>query len=342
MLKWILHGPRDLRLEDIPLDTDSLQPDEIWVRTDVTAFSTGTDRGNYEGAEQVPGAPDLPRPVGYSNAGTVVQVGSAVTRFAPGERLFAHQRHQSDYICKESEEILIPIPDKVSSESASVTYLYYLGFNALHTGGLCPGENVAVVGTGILGLTTISLARAFGARVVALTDMEQRMEVARKAGAHRAWFSNDPELQAKLLDFTHGIGIDLVVLAANPWPAYQAAVDSVRAGGRVSTLSMLGRGEDDVTFNPLAMKWLYAKSLTIKGVYTSPGHPYPMTDGTQRFSVARVCQYLLHLMEEETIRPADLITHRFRYDRAREAYEMASRRDPAMIGTVFDWRQARA
>jgi threonine dehydrogenase-like Zn-dependent dehydrogenase len=340
MLAWVLYGPRDLKLEEIYLDTDNMQPDEIWVRTDVSALSPGTDRGNYEGAEQIPGAPDYPRRLGYSNAGTVTKVGNAVTRFTPGDRVFSMKRHQSDYMCKESD-MVIRIPDKVSSESASLTYLYHLGYHALRIGQLCPGENVAVVGTGLLGLTTITLARVFGARVVALTDMEGRMEVARKVGAHRAWLSNDPELQGKLLDFTDALGIDLVVLAANPWPAYQAALESVRAGGRVSILAFPGRDNDDLAFNPLASKWLYAKSLTIKGCCATPAaYPYPMPDGTQRFSIARGCQYILHLMEDETIRPADLITHRFRFDRANEVYEMLYHRDTLLIGAVFDWRSA--
>jgi threonine dehydrogenase-like Zn-dependent dehydrogenase len=327
-----------LRLDTRELDTEHLQPDEIWVRTDVTALSTGTDRGNYEGAERVPGAPDYPRYVGYSNAGTVMKVGSAVTHFAVGDRVFALKPHQSDYVCKESD-IVVRIPDTVPSEEASLTYLYHLGFHSLRTGQFSPGENVAVVGTGILGLTTISLARRFGARVVALSNSEYRMEISLKVGAHRAWRSDDPELAARLLDFTDGIGIDLVVLAANPWPAYQTAVEAMRPGGRIAILSLPGRGEEELGFNPLALKWLYGKSLTIRGVHVLPADEYPMMDGTLRFTIGRGCQYLLHLMEEEAIRPADLITHRLPYDRAHEAYEMAYRRDKSMIGAVFTWNQ---
>ena len=55
----MLHGPRDLRIEDLTLDTENLEDDQIWVETEITGFKIGTDRGNYEGAEQVPGAPDF-------------------------------------------------------------------------------------------------------------------------------------------------------------------------------------------------------------------------------------------------------------------------------------------
>lgn len=67
----ILHGPRDLRIKEQPLDTSHLQPNEIWVATRISALKIGTDRGNYEGAERVPGAPDYPRWVGDSNLGIV-------------------------------------------------------------------------------------------------------------------------------------------------------------------------------------------------------------------------------------------------------------------------------
>ena len=60
----MLRGPRDLRIEDLTLDTENLEDDQIWVETEITGFKIGTDRGNYEGAEQVPGAPDFPRWVG--------------------------------------------------------------------------------------------------------------------------------------------------------------------------------------------------------------------------------------------------------------------------------------
>jgi threonine dehydrogenase-like Zn-dependent dehydrogenase len=332
-----MRGPRDLHLEERQLDTDRLASDEIWVRTDVTALSTGTDRGNYEGAERVPGAPPYPRSVGYSNAGTVMAVGEQVTRFKPGDRVFALRPHQSDYVCKATETIA-RIPDGVSSEDAALTYLYHLGYHSLMTGQFVPSEGVAIVGTGILGLTTITLARVFGGRVVALSNSELRMRVALEVGAHRAWLSDDPGLQEKLLDFTDGIGIDLVVLAANPWPAYQAAVESVRPGGRISILSLPGRGEEALDFNPLALKWTYGKSLTIQTVHRLPVPLYPMLDGSQRFSIERSCTYLLHLMEEGAIRPGTLITHRLRYDHAAEAYEMALQRQKEMIGVIFRWR----
>ena len=84
----ILHGPRDLRIEDQPLNTSNLKLDEIWVKTEISALKIGTDRGNYEGAEQVPGAPGYPRWVGDSNLGVVKAVGSDVHRVKVGDHYY--------------------------------------------------------------------------------------------------------------------------------------------------------------------------------------------------------------------------------------------------------------
>ena len=72
----MLHAARDLRIEDWNFDGSQLEDDQIWVETQVTGFKIGTDRGNYEGAEQVPGAPDFPRGVGDSNLGIVKKIGT--------------------------------------------------------------------------------------------------------------------------------------------------------------------------------------------------------------------------------------------------------------------------
>ena len=55
MKKAILHGPWDLRIEEHPLDTSALGADDVWVETQISAFKIGTDRGNFEGADRVPG-----------------------------------------------------------------------------------------------------------------------------------------------------------------------------------------------------------------------------------------------------------------------------------------------
>lgn len=335
MKQAVLHGPRDLRVEDLALDVDHLEADQLWVQTRVSALSTGTDRGNYEGAERVPGAPPYPRWVGYSNVGVVRRVGAGVRRFAVGDRVFATRPHVSDYVGRQSD-MIVSLPGAVADEHAAFTYLYHLGFHSLRRGHFEPGESVAVVGLGILGLTTVELARQWGGRVIALGNDEGRLAKARQVGAHLALRSDDPGLAAALEAFTAGVGVDLVVLAANPWPAYRVGVEVLRENGRMAILSLPGRGEAALDFNPLALSWFYRKALTLISVGGQSPYRYPA--GEPRFSTERGCQYLLSLMVDGRLQPERLITHRLPFARMVEAYDMADRREKSMIGVVFDWR----
>ena len=339
----VLHGPRDLRIEEQLLDTDHLQPDELWVETEITALKIGTDRGNYEGAERVPGAPDYPRWVGDSNLGVVRGTGSAVTRFQVGDRVVTRQPHQSEYIVNQSASI-VKVPAIVHPEDAVFAHLYALSAHCYWKAHFQPGENVAVIGLGVLGLGAVALGPPFGARAVGLGNSPVRLDMAQRMGAHATYLSDDPELAQKLDAFTDGVGIDLVILTANPWPAYRSALQIVRPGGRVSIVSLLGRGEPPLGFNPLAMEYFYAKGISLIAVSGPAGYLYPQAAGptrapADRFSPDQGCAYVLSLMADGRLEPKRLITHRFHYSEMVKAYEMAYHREKTMLGVIFQWQE---
>jgi threonine dehydrogenase-like Zn-dependent dehydrogenase len=337
----MLYGPRDLRIEEQPLDARELGPHDIWVETRISALKIGTDRGNYEGAERVPGAPDYPRWVGDSNLGVVRGTGSAVTRVQVGDRIVTRQPHQSEYVTSDSAS-LVKVPANVADEDAVYAHLYALSAHCYHKAHFRPGENVAVVGLGTLGLGAVAIGPLFGGRVVAIGNDAFRLDLARRMGAHETLLYNDPDLLAKLDTFTSGAGIDLVVLTANPWPAYRTAVEVVRPNGRVSIVSLLGRGEAPLDFNPLAMQYFYSKGISLIAVCGPAGYLYP--DATSapfcagdRYAADREADHMLALMADGRLEPSRLVTHRFHYSQIAEAYEMAYHRNKSMLGVIFSW-----
>ena len=332
----ILRGPRQLVIEHRPLP-DSLGPHEVRVKTQITAFKIGTDRGNYEGAENVPGAPDYPRWVGDSNLGIVHEVGGAVTALVAGDRVVSRYAHQSEFVA-ELPGTLVKVPDGVDAEDAVWAHLYTLSAMCYRKANFIPGENVAVVGLGVLGLGAVALGPLFGARVVGIGNSQVRTHMAERTGAHAAFLYDDPRLAEKLQTFTNGAGIDLVILTANPWPAYRSAVQMVRHNGRVAVVSLLGRGEAPADFNPLAMQFFYAKALSLISVSGQVGYLYPAADES-RMSWNRQCQHVLALMADGLLRPSTLVTHRLPYTRMQEAYEMAFRREKDMLGVIFNWQE---
>ena len=325
-------------MEERPLDSNNLEPDQLYVETDVTALSTGTDLGNYLGdSTYVPDAPDYPRPVGYSNVGTVKRVGSAVKEIKPGRRIFSRYPHRSAFIARESE-VLTPLPDGLSSEVATLAYLTHLGLASLRQARYEAGENVAVVGLGVIGLATVGLARAMGAKVVGIANSSIRCEAALQVGADAAFESSDSNLGERLDEVFGKVGADIVILTANPWPAYRLSVDIARQGGRVSILGFPGRFESAPDFNPLDPSWFYAKQLTLLGAGLAPGSDCPPDE--LRFNLRRNLQYIIDLMAGNQLRLESLITHRLPADRMQEAYELAKEHSKDLIAAVFDWKSA--
>ena len=143
-------------------------------------------------------------------------------------------------------------------------------------------------------------------------------------------------MREKLSTFSRGSGVDLVILTANPWPAYRTAVDVVRAEGRVAIVSLPGRGEEPLAFNPLDMRWFYAKGLSLIAVSGRAGDLYPSAD--DRFSGENLCAQMLDLMADGKLEPKRLVSHRMHYSNMVEAYEMAYRREKNMLNVVFNWR----
>lgn len=339
MKQAILYGARDLRMEEVALDADSLQPDQIYVETEVTALSTGTDLGNYLGdAAYVPGAPPYPRWVGYSNVGAIRRVGEGVKNLRPGMRVFSLRPHQSAYVAQQNE-LLVPVPVSVPSEEASLAYLTHLGLASLRQANYEPGENVAVIGLGVIGLSTVWLARAMGAKVVAIANSPIRSDAALQLGAHAAFLAQDSDIHRKLAEVFGETGVDIVVLTANPWSAYQLAMEIVRYAGRVSILGFPGRAQEPPDFNPLDARWVYGKQLTILGAGFAPKVDCPPAD--VRFNTRRNLEYILNLMAFNRPRIDSVISHRLPAGRMQEAYELAKGHSKSLVAAVFDWRSPR-
>jgi len=327
MKQAILYGAGDLRIEERPLDIDNLKDHQVHVETEVTALSTGTDLGNYLGkSTEIPGAPDYPRPVGYSNVGVIRRVGNSVRHLRAGQRVFSLKPHLSGYIAEPSD-LLVPVPDGVSSEQASLGYLTQLGMAAMRQAGYQAGESVAVIGLGVIGLGTVGIARAMGANVIGVANSSLRADAATAVGAHRVYVPGDGAPPAD---------VDVVVLTANPWAAFRMSVEIARYGGRISVLGFPGRGEPAPDFNPLDPKWFYGKQLTLIGAGFSPRTECP--PGEIRFNLRRNLEYIFALMAVGSLCLEPIITHRLPAERMGDAYELARQHSKSLIGAIFDWR----
>lgn len=336
----VLYGKEDLRLETEEVEFGPLADDEVLIETLITGMSPGTETANLDGrSTEVPTAPDYPRSLGYNNVGRVMEVGSAVKGLHAGQRVFTAGPHQShSRISGDQRGAVLPIPDSVSTRQAALLHQPSFGLMGLRDVGFVPGENVAVIGLGIIGLAAAAVARACGARrVIAVGNSDLRNEKALALGAHAALMYDDPKLAEKIGEHVGPAGVDVVVNTANPWNAYKTALQIVRKRGRVAVVGFPGRNQPLPDFNPLDPYLYFAKGVTM--VPTLPHVIGPYEPEVCRFPKVADLEFLLQLMADGRIDLESLITHSLPYEGIVEAYNHAATRDKSMIGTVFVWRE---
>jgi predicted dehydrogenase/threonine dehydrogenase-like Zn-dependent dehydrogenase len=197
------------------------------------------DNGFKAAFQKVQGRLDTHASIGYSCAGTIVAVGDGVTEFHPGDRVacagVGYASHsETNFVPR---NLAIKIPDGVSLESASMTAIGAIAVHGLHQGRVAFGETVAVVGSGLIGILTIQLARAAGCRVIALDTNPSRIRRALEFGASHALDASDPEAVSRLASNPGGV-VDVAIVTASSVSSepVELAARLVRDRGRMVIL----------------------------------------------------------------------------------------------------------
>lgn len=326
--RLIITGPRQAEFEDVP--APDCPADGLLVRAKVTAVSPGTEVRVYRAQpvdeagmflhERIPF--ELPTENGYSMVGEVIAVGEQTAGFAAGDRVFVPAPHKQ--IAAVPAHLAVKLPDDVSDEQAVFLSVLEVAHIGLRRGDPRPGECVAVVGLGVIGLSAVAYCRAFGLRTVAIDFNRERLAAAAALGAPLC-LSPDDGFQQAVADFTGG-GCDVALEATSNWAGVRTAMELARPDGRVVVVSRHIHTPD---FNPLGHPFL-GKRLT---VLTSYGYP---RDG-DRWDRARSVALTLQLLAERRIDVTPLITDRLDRRQLPDLYARYDAGDPGLIGAVLRW-----
>ncbi len=247
-----LDGPSQLRLETVPDPEPS--PNEVLVAVEACAlnfFDTLITRGKYQFK------PDLPFSPGGEIAGHILQVGSDVKGWRPGDRVTAYigwgGAREKVAI---SADRLVSIPHGVSMEAASGTSITY--GTAIHglrdRAGLQPGECVAVLGaSGGAGLAAVELAAAMQARAIAVASSEEKLEVCRQHGAVLTVNYRTCDLKSTLRELTDDRGVDVVYDCVGG-DSTEAALRAMAWGGRFLVVGFASGDIPKIPMNLLLLK----------------------------------------------------------------------------------------
>lgn len=311
------------------------QPDKVVrvlkkMRTEGVARTIGTVRSTIE----------TPIPLGYCQAGIVRAVGSAVTAFAPGDRVVTNGPH-AEYV-RVPQTLAARIPDELSFELAAFTPLAAIGLHGIRLAQPTIGETVVVYGLGLIGLLTVQLARAAGCRVIGIDREEGRCDLARQFGADVVIARENAQVWSQVHLLTEGIGADAVLLTVatdSDEPVHQAAQMS-RKRGRIVLVGVTGLNLKRADF--------YEKELSFQvscsygpGRY-DPSHEargvdYPLP--YVRWTEGRNFEAVLGLMRSGALNPKPLITHTFALDDVERAYDAVAEEGSA-LGIVLSYPES--
>lgn len=262
-----------------------------------------------------------PLPLGYCNVGVVHEIGADIHGFKVGDRVVSNGPHAD--VVKVPKNLCARVPDSVDDESASFVVVASIGLQGIRLAQPTLGEAFVVTGVGLIGLLTVQLLRAHGCRVLAIDFDQSKLDIARQYGASVCNPGKGEDPIAAGVAFSRGQGIDGVIITASTKsndPVTQAA-RMCRKRGRIVLVGVTGLELNRADF--------YEKELTFQvscsygpgrydSAYEDKGHDYPT--GFVRWTQQRNFEAVLDMMASGQLDVRDLITHRFAFEQAPDAY----------------------
>jgi alcohol dehydrogenase len=333
MRALVYHGPGVKAWEDVPKPEVADDTDAI-VRVDATTIC-GTDLHILKG--DVPAVIDG-RILGHEAVGTVDAVGSGVKTVKVGDRVlvscisacgtcrFCREGHagqclggggwilghkidgtQAEYVrVPFADTSTYPLPDGATDEDIlMLADILPTGYEVgVLNGGVRPGDVVAIVGAGPIGLSAITGARLFSpSHIVAIDLADARLEAAKKFGADVTVNNGVQDPQEMIYELTDGLGADVTIEAVGVPATFELAARLVRPGGRIANIGVHGEPAT-----------LHLEDLWIKNITITTGLVDAYSTPT-----------LLKLLTTHQIDAGRFITHHFALDDFEQAYDVFSR-----------------
>lgn len=282
---------------------------------------------------------DEPLPLGYCNAGVVLEVGPGVADLRLGDRVISNGNH-AELVCV-PRHLVARVPENVNDEQAAFTVLAAIALQGIRLVQPTLGERMMVFGMGLIGLLTVQLLRAGGCEVLAVDLNSDRLGLAERFGAKTVDLSQGANPIAAARAFTAEQGVDaaLITASAQTDEIVHQAAESCRKRGRIVLVGVVGLN--------LRRRDFYEKELTFQvscsygpgrydESYENGGHDYP--PGYVRWTEGRNFEAVLTALSNGGLDVGPLVTHRFPLQEALQAYEtMAS--DRSALGVILQYAE---
>jgi alcohol dehydrogenase len=328
MKALVYHGPGRRSWEEKPKPRITAATDAV-VRITTTTIC-GTDLHILKG--DVPSVTDG-RILGHEGVGIVEEIGTAVTgirkgdtvliscitscgRCAPCKRgMYSHCKDggwilgntidgtQAEYVrIPHADTSLYRLPPKTDEEAmVMLSDILPTGFECgVLNGQVKPGDTVAIVGAGPIGLAALMTAQLYSPAEIIMVDLDQkRLEVARTLGATSLVSSADGKAAERVMALTGGVGVDVAIEAVGIPATFDICQSIVAAGGRIANIGVHGKPVQ------LQMERLWSHNITL----------------TTRLVDTAATPTLMKMVETGRLQPKKLVTHQFQLDAVMKAYD---------------------
>ena len=318
--------------ELLEVENPSIKDDEVLTKMEYTVVSGGTERACIMGMENA-GGMVFPKYLGYCGVGRVVEVGSAVTSVAVGDRVLVYHGDHSNYNIRKVQDITKVENDDISSLDAAFVIIASMGLGGVRKLEIELGESAMVMGLGLLGMFSVQFCRLSGAYPVIAADLNPaRRELALKLGADYAFDPSAPDFVEQVKAVTGGKGVRATVEVTGVSAAMKQALECASWLGRISLLGCTRVSDCAVDYyqqvHRPGVKLIGAHNFVRPKVESYPHHWTHQDD----------CKAILDLLGAGRIQVAPIVSRVVSPTDAPEIYNQLCDDPKFPMGTVFDWR----
>jgi threonine dehydrogenase-like Zn-dependent dehydrogenase len=315
-------GIGNIILEDVPIP--DVGERDVLVRNKISLISRGSEiLRRYMHADAID-----PAIMGYSVAGVVEKVGAeAAERFQPGDRVIAVAPH-AQFVIQDIDSMdgtrVWPLPASIPFAQGAFLPLTCGAVWWAHTSGIQPGDTVVVLGQGLAGNLVMQSARQYLLeRLIAVDVIDVRCALAAQLGADVVINAAEDDPVAAVMALTNDKGANVVIDCVGGRAGIKSFAQALDMSARGGTIHLIGLYHGEPL--PLDAGKIQGKKL-LGGYYT---------DLSRAVMQARA----IELVERGHIQLAPLISHRFPYTSAKEAYDLLYDRLAEAIGVLLVWEE---
>lgn len=358
----------DLTVEDVPIPT--LKGSGVLVRNYYSVISAGTESGLVDLADksligkararpdlamkvinkakqdgpisafqQAMGRLDKREPLGYSSAGTVISVSEDISGIKVGDRVACAGAGYANHadVAFVPKNLCVKVPDNVDLKNACFTTVGSIAMQGVRNADVRVGENVVVVGLGLIGLITVQILKASGCRVFGIDLDESKVKLAKELGVDVALSRSTPNIEESVRQFSRGIGADVTIIAAatRSNDPVDFAGKITRERGKVVIVGLVGMDIPREEYYNKEIELRVSRSYgpgRYDRAYEEFGRDYPAP--YVRWTENRNMQAFLDLLSMQKISMDPIISHEFAIEQAPDAYDIIEQRKP-YLGIVL-------